>query len=340
MTTFKLPQRGRGRQSAEAEARYLADLSAFCGDILQIQSTLDFKVSSRGWCYLLEGRGLLDKGSFDRAQELINDCRKSGLLPVDICADDAAREWRMVEQIDLPTTGGEAQRIVNTMNRWVENYLPFSFWDDKPVYIQMMVEKIDLRELFAPVCERYRVPIANGRGWSDINTRADMMQRFKRHEAAGRRCVLLYCGDHDPGGLAISDAIRQNLADMAAAVGWRPDNLIIDRFGLNHDFIVANNLPWIDNLITSSGKSLGDLRHPDHYKPHVQSYLAKYGVRKVEANALVIIPQEGRKLCEDSILRWLGDSSAPERFETKLAPARTELAQVLAELLRMNGGAE
>jgi hypothetical protein len=45
------------------------------------------------------------------------------------------------------------------------------------------------------------VPLTNFKGWSDLNSRAAMMQRFAEHERQGRRCVALPCGDHDPGGL-------------------------------------------------------------------------------------------------------------------------------------------
>ena len=94
-----------------------------------------------------------------------------------------------------------------------------------------------------------------------------MMRRFKMWEARGKQCVLLYCGDHDPGGLQISDFLRCNIAGLAIAVGWTPDSLIIARFGLDYDFIEANNLTWIDNLETSS-------KHPDYSKPYVQNYLS------------------------------------------------------------------
>jgi hypothetical protein len=39
-------------------------------------------------------------------------------------------------------------------------------------------------------------------------------------EAEGKHCVLLYCGDHDPGGLNISEFLRSNMADLAVAVDW------------------------------------------------------------------------------------------------------------------------
>jgi hypothetical protein len=94
-----LPKRKPGRQSADAQSRYERHLAAFCAGILQLRSTLDFEVFSRGWCYILEQHGLR-KGDLDSAQRLINDCRKSGRLPLNICAEDEAREFENVEYID------------------------------------------------------------------------------------------------------------------------------------------------------------------------------------------------------------------------------------------------
>ena len=65
--SLALPRRGRGRQSAEIQARYEAELEGFCDAVLEIQSTLDFQVSARGWSYILEEHGL-SKGEFDAAQ--------------------------------------------------------------------------------------------------------------------------------------------------------------------------------------------------------------------------------------------------------------------------------
>ena len=58
MSDIVIPYRSRGRQSAAAQAKYEDDLEAFCDDLLQIQSTIEFKVSSRGWCYQLEPHGV------------------------------------------------------------------------------------------------------------------------------------------------------------------------------------------------------------------------------------------------------------------------------------------
>jgi hypothetical protein len=160
-----------------------------------------------------------------------------------------------------------------------------------------------------------------------------MMERFSEHEAERRDCVLLYCGDHDPKGLSISQSLRSNFADLAGAVGWSPDNLKIDRFGLNADFIKRHKLSWIENLETGSGENLADPRHPDHRKPYVQNYIAQFGARKVEANSLVVRPEAGRKLCRATIEQYLNLNLISE-YQADLAEAQ---ATVEVEVRRLMG---
>jgi hypothetical protein len=178
--------------------------------------------------------------------------------------------------------------------------------------------------------------------------RADMMRRFSEWESEGKQCVLLYCGDHDPGGLHISDFLESNMRDLEDAVGWSPDNLTIDRFGLNEDFIEEHHLVWIDNLITKTGICLSNAGgygqgdgdkgkyskdgHPDHHKSYVQSYIAQFGVKKVEANALVVVPEAGRDLCLQAILKYVSEDS-PETYEDSLQVARDQVRDEVVRLL-------
>jgi hypothetical protein len=156
------------------------------------------------------------------------------------------------------------------------------------------------------------------------------MKRFARHAAAGRKCVLLYCGDFDPAGLLISSSLRDNMKELEGAVNCelaadripdiKIDDVIIERFGLSYEFINDNALSWIPGLSTGSGKRLDEIDHKDHGKPYVQDYLRLYcpdwvapatpgrpgrGARKCEANALVVQPKKARKLCLQTILKYL-----------------------------------
>jgi hypothetical protein len=278
---------------------------------------------------VLEGERFIDKGDLDKAQEKINEARKSGALPLDVCSEDVRRSAEGIEELhgSIPE---EIDAWISTLIQAPDSYTPISFWEGQEFYIEMAVEKVDLKHLFAPICQAFRIPITNFAGWTDLHSRAAMMRRFAEQEAAGRICVLLYCGDHDPGGLNISDFLRSNFEEMANAVDWHPDNLIIDRFGLDYDFIEKIGLVWIDNLETGSGKSLASPQHNDHKKDYVQNYLKRFGARKVEANALIVQPEEGRKLCLQAILKYL-PASAPQEYEERLKPHRKALTKALNE---------
>lgn len=337
----QLPVTRRGRRSANAQAIYDTQLKEFAEQILQINSRLDFPVSARGWCYILEEYGL-GKGDFDTASKRINECRKTGLLPVEIVADDQTRSTNNREGIiddQSPAEFAESLKrsyideAYENAYDFADRYNPFSFWEGKDVYIEMVTEKVDLKNLFQKICRDYFIPITNFKGWTDLNSRVALMRRFAEHESKGRQCVMLYCGDHDPGGLCISENIKNNLNDMSKAAGWSPENLIIDRFGLNYDFIMETGLSWVNNLETSSGGRLDDPRHNDHRQPYVQNYINKFGVRKVEANALVTRPEAGRQLCREAINKYLTHDSINNYWGAK----RKAIAEVRAELAHLLG---
>jgi hypothetical protein len=127
--------------------------------------------------------------------------------------------------------------------------------------------------------------------------------------------------------------LKENYREIAGAVRWDPDDLTVDRFGLNADFIEEQGLPWIEGLKTGSGQDLGSPRHAHYNRPYVQEYIRRYGKRKVEANALVTRPEAGRRLFREAIHRYLSPDS-PKEYEQQLDPIRQDLRAVPAEKVR------
>lgn len=310
------------------------DLHEFADYIKGLSGEIGFRVSARGWAYLLETRRLINKDEFDRVNSLINQCRKKGLLPINFVAEDSAR---MFQGVDTPATID----VVDNLGEWLKSssniaeYYDLDWWDGEEYYIQMVVEKVDLVTLFYPICHEYHIPIANAKGWSSILQRAQYARRFLEAEQNDLKCILLYCGDHDPDGLRISDFIRKNLVDIQhirwsdGTPGYNPFNLVIERFGLNYDFIEQNQLTWIDNLITGSGKNLASPAHRNYNMEYVQQYLKEIGERKCEANAVVTMPGAARDLVRGVIEGYLGED-ALDRFEKKRQIVRNELNAYMA----------
>ncbi len=311
-------------------------LDAFVEFILQINSDIGFKVSSRGWGYIMEQKGLITKDQFDKVEDVINRCRKNGRLPVDFVAEESARAFQEVHVPDTNTLPEHVQIWLEAAQNCDRHFEP-DWWEGEEYYIQTVVEKIDLVSLFQEISHDYHIPIANSKGWSSILQRAEYCRRFAEAQERGLKCVLLYCGDHDPDGLRISDTLRRNLEDIQnirwedGFEGYDSSDLIIDRFGLEYDFIIANRLTWIDNLITGSGKNLASPKHPNHNLPYLKQYLRKVGERKCEANSVVVIPDMGRQMYQEAIEKYLGDD-APRRFRAKRALVREKIDTLLDEL--------
>lgn len=328
-------------------------MTEFVSYLEDISYEIGFRVSSRGWAYLLEGRRLINKDQFDKVTNLINKCRKEGYLPIDFVAEESARAFTGVETPNERDVVAQFGQWVKMAGDIAEYYTP-DWWEGEEYYIQMVVEKIDLVTLFEPVCRQFHVPIANSKGWSSMLQRAEYARRFAEAEEKGLKCVLLYCGDHDPDGLRIAQFIKKNLADLKDVTwgddseGYDPSNLIIKRFGLSYEFIQENNLTWIDNLVTGSGnilaRQVGDeiipgiimkgknagKPHQNFYMPYMQEYLADYGCRKCEANAMITMPESARELVKKAITDFIGEDSE-DRFEVKRQEVRDELNEFMEE---------
>jgi hypothetical protein len=332
MKCVPLPRRSRGAQSAAAKDAYNKVLDEWCHEIIKVAGTMDYKIGARDWCYVLEVAGSLTKGEFDRAEKLITACRKDGRLPVDICGTDNGRPTANLRHVDRTSVEEEAKDIIDRVEDAHLAYHPISLWENQDFYVQMAVEKMGVYSLFEKPTDEFDVPLVNISGWCDVNGRVALMRRFAYWEARDKKCVLLVFVDHDPGGLLIADTLRKNLADLSDAVGWAPDNLIVDRFGLKPEFIRRHRLTWIDNLETSSGERLDDPKHNDHRKDYVQDYIKKFGVRKVEANALVACPEAGRELCRQAILQYVSQP-ALEKYYRRLSREQRKVQTAVRRLL-------
>ncbi len=332
-----IPKRKRGRQAKGATFKYWRDMIKFAAQLSREQRKIDFKIGTRGWCYRLEGDNLITKGQFDDAVAVITLARKAGLLPINFSAADPKRIAKSVITADELSPDDEMERWKNAMLDSVDNYSPELLTDQTDIYFEVMVEKSDLVGLFLPICKKYQIPITNIGGQPDINSRVNAIKRCYYKHLENKKVVLLYCGDHDPSGLVISGALMNNLKSLQKATGIDPSFIEFDIFGLTYEYIIENNLVWVDNLETGNkelkkrGIGLDHPDHPDHNKKYVQEYLSKYGARKVEANALLKDIHKARMLLEDTILKYI-DPNALTDYENSLIESRNDLKKVYEKI--------
>ncbi|NYT43124.1 hypothetical protein HZY97_20280 [Sphingomonas sp. R-74633] len=300
-----------------------------------------YKFGPRGWAYYAEGLGLITKGEFDRFEKLLADMRKEGDLDPDVIEPDASRMATEVEDFDAsPNTPEQmAQYAVNEISErlreWAGIFHTRGYWDDLEYYVEMIVEKKDLVQIFRSIADEYNIRITNGKGDTDIHTRLALLKRFRDRSEAGRRCILLAIGDHDPKGLHIVEGLHRTIMSCCNIKGldWDYPDFEVVNIGLTETQIDDLGLMKIGNLETGGGRDLSDPRHPDHNKPYVQDYLAQFGVWKCEANALVGNPRGAKDLLESAINRFI-PASHPGDVEQENEPGQEEVRQEIARLVQ------
>lgn len=300
-----------------------------------------YKFGPRGWAYYAEGLGLITKGEFARFEKLLTDMRKDGELDPDVIEPDASRVATTVYDFDATgyTPEEHAQYAIDDINErlrsWSSVYYEHGYWDGLQFYVEMIVEKKDLVQIFRSTADRYNVRITNGKGDTDIHTRLAMLKRFRDHSELGRQCILLAIGDHDPKGLHIVEGLHRTIMSCANIKGldWDDPEFDVVNIGLTEDQITDLGLMKIGNLETGGGRDLSDPRHPDHFKAYVQDYIARFGVWKCEANALVGNPSGASLLLERIINRYV-PASHPVDIQTQNDPAQAEVRSEIARLVR------
>lgn len=300
-----------------------------------------YKFGPRGWAYYAEGLGLITKGEFDRFEKLLTDMRKDGELDPDVIEPDGSRMATEVEDFDAADVDPEIQaqwavdEIGERLESWANIYHQNGYWDGLDYYVEMIVEKKDLVQIFRSTADTYNIRITNGKGDTDIHTRLAMLKRFRDHTNAGRRCVLLAIGDHDPKGLHIVEGLHRTIMSCGGIKGldWYDPDFDVVNIGLTEQQIDDLGLMKIGNLETGGGRDLSDSRHPDHYKPYVQDYIARFGVWKCEANALVGNPRRAEALLEDAINQFI-PAGHPAEIEESNEGGKDAVRKAIAQLVR------
>lgn len=312
------------------------------GEAIELMSReTGYRFGPRGWAYYAEGLGLITKGEFARFEKLLTDMRKDGDLDPEVIEPDASRMATEVVDFDASRDTPEElaqyaiDEISDRLRSWADIFHETGYWDDLDYYVEMIVEKKDLVQIFRSTADHYNVRITNGKGDTDIHTRLAMLKRFRDHANNGRRCILLAIGDHDPKGLHIVDGLHRTIMSCSNLKGldWYDPEFEVVPVGLTEEQINALDLMKIGNLETGGGRDLSDPRHPDHFKPYVQDYIARFGVWKCEANALVGNPAKAKILLESAINRFI-PITHPEDIRAKNEPGKEAVRGEISRLIQ------
>lgn len=119
-------------------------------------------------------------------------------------------------------------------------------WDNQDTYVEVWVEKDALSGVIERPCKSLRVPYMACKGYMSASAAHVAGLRFKAAFEAGKECVLIHLGDHDPSGI---DMTRDNGARLSM---FAEDYVDVQRIGLNMDQIERYNPPPNPTKVTDS----------------------------------------------------------------------------------------
>lgn len=251
-----------------------------------------YRMTLRQLYYQLVSRDIIPNKTAEYAKlsRILTDARMTGLVDWDFI-EDRVRTIKMANEFtDLSDLVDNAIRAYRRER-----------WSDQEYYIEVIVEKNALIGVLEPVTRKYHVSIFPNVGYGSTTVIHELALRFKEKESDGKKCVLLYFGDHDPSG---EDMVR-DISDRLDTFGATVD---IVKVGLTMEQIRQYNPPPNPAKMTD---------------PRAGNYVAEHGTSSWELDAL-----------PPNVLVQLLSSAIEEKLDMSKYKAMIELEDEEKEKLR------
>ncbi len=173
---------------------------------------------------------------------------------------DIIANGRMVGLIDWDAIV-DRTRYLRTLSHWnspheiisaVAQQYRIDKWARQKTYVEVWIEKDALIGVIEGVCVENDVAYLACRGYASASEiwRAGH-QRFKPKVKAGKDCVVIYLGDHDPSGIDMTRDIQDRLNVFTG----KPGSVNVHRLALNMDQVEQYDPPPNPTKLTDSRAS-------------------------------------------------------------------------------------
>lgn len=171
-------------------------------EIIEEYSAQGYKLTLRQLYYQLVSRGEIpnDQREYAKLSNLLKKGRMAGYVDWD-CIEDRLRVPKIPYYVE-----GVDDALDDTINQYRLDRMA-----GQEVYIEVWSEKDALSNILYRITNKYHVRLVINRGYGSVTAMYDAYRRFRVQILAGRKCILLYFGDHDPSGLDMVRDITSRL---------------------------------------------------------------------------------------------------------------------------------
>ena len=206
-----------------------------------------YQITVRQMFYQLVTRGMMNNTykDYKKTGEILKDGRLFGEIDWDLIVD------RGRQPIEPP----EYESISDVI-RAAKNSYRNDRWKRQEYYVEVLVEKDALAGILEPIVSEYHVRLLADKGYPSISSMHDLANRIRKQVRRGKKCVILYMGDHDPSGLDMVTNIPKQMENLKVIVA-------VKHIALTKDQVQKYN------LLPQYAKK-GDSRHPNYKEKHGQ----------------------------------------------------------------------
>lgn len=245
----------------------------------------DLKLTNRQLYYQLVSAAIIPNADeiYKRICKFLTDARYAGMI-----------DWEAIEDRGrVPDMHAEWANIKQLISSAVYSYrLPR--WKDQDTYVELYCEKQAMESVLKPVADKYHIYFGCNKGYSSATMMYDLAQRIIRKMQQGKKCAVLYLGDHDSSGLDMIRDIKDRIGEFVSG----------GANGLSYEQIekLFDVIPLA--LTTAQVRQYNPPPNPAKITdPRAKKYIAEYGKFSWELDALK--PEILIKIAEEGILKWL-----------------------------------
>jgi hypothetical protein len=252
-----------------------------------------------------KGRYSNDKKSYRTLTNILTRLRLKGEIP-----------FEAIEDVTRPVSKWNTYQhpgayLKNSLNTFLTDY-----WRDlqqsQPNHIEILVEKLTVKNAVEPIAMDYTVPLTVGRGFSSIPPRYEMVQRFRK--SGKEKLVVVIVSDLDPAGMTIAESFGRSLRDD---FGVEAERLVVVKAALTIEQVkILGLLPAMEAKVGASTSA---------------EYIRRYGQHVWELEA--VPPVKLREIIRETVLSVMDVDRLNQEQRLEVQEATT-LAGYRAAVLR------
>jgi hypothetical protein len=263
--------------------------------IIETYQEQGYSLTLRQVYYQLVSRGIIENSekSYKSIGELVSNGRLAGLIDWN-AIEDRTRYIRALSHWSKP------REIIETAARSYH----IDLWENQIFHVEVWIEKDALIGIVEQTAQEYDVSCFSCRGYTSQSEMWAAAQRMIQENEAGKDCIIIHLGDHDPSGIDMTRDIKERMDTFGAIVR-------VDRIALNMPQIEQYNPPPNPAKITDT---------------RAAGYIKQYGPESWELDALE--PAELDRLIREQIEIYL-DREKYDRAKKKQERERAEIYKMV-----------